>query len=397
MDKCASSFHLSHCKPAGRGRSAVRDGIKDDPLFTDRQKYILGPFELFGFVGLAYCIYTIWLKEESNANVGNKRNRRSTSDADDDDGDDDEINGGHQSLKKVTRDYETGSFSRMLFCLASLSSSASTAFIRGDITNKMRDPEFQAAKCSHLRCRDTQGGYAVFVAIDSPSDSSQMPSQIAPYVGRGLSLNQLRKVLDSMRLYVSTDQPGSCKLAMDFDEQSQHVALKIRHHRGERRLFTATVRYHFGNLFNVQHSTYRVFKTTKVEDIGLDEIVASAGGSTGSTANRTSKAYLDGLRRNALSILNSGFVDDNLRDAKRKIERVKKLLSFFESRDQEVEEFEAQATQTVADFEALLATGEERLAEIEAEEEERAKPEDEYLKAQKEMQEITDALDVLSS
>jgi hypothetical protein len=106
-------------------------------------------------------------------------------------------------------------------------------------------------------------------------------------------------------------------------------------------LFTATVEFPYPFIFNIRHSTYRVFKTVLVEDLGLVEIVAAVllsayhwdGGfnyaltddSQGNSKNRQSDAYLDGLWRNAESIKNSSFINVSIADAGQKIRRVNLL------------------------------------------------------------------------
>lgn len=114
-------------------------------------------------------------------------------------------------------------------------------------------------------------------------------------------------------------------------------------------LASATIHYHFGDAFSVEDHTYQMFKTTRVEDIGLDEMTTAilvsaypwdcglsytwAGVSTGNPASRSDPAFLDGIQDNAESIQRSGFLDLNIQDTKQKLDRVRRLHDFKKSRN----------------------------------------------------------------
>lgn len=114
-------------------------------------------------------------------------------------------------------------------------------------------------------------------------------------------------------------------------------------------LFTATIKHLYSNEFNVDEFTYQIFKTVKIEDVGLDEIitgvlssaypwdcgmnVAHCGG--GTTPDRTGCGYLQGLAENARRIRESGIQEQNIKESADKIDRVAHLLAYRRSKDED--------------------------------------------------------------
>ncbi|KAK5545173.1 hypothetical protein LTR25_000180 [Vermiconidia calcicola] len=170
-----------------------------------------------------------------------------------------------------------------------------------------------------------------------------------------------RSVLRQYRALQGTDKHGL--LDLPFLRCLAYVGLGINtleratnhwSHKGRESplygLYTATTWTNYGDLFGVQEYTYQVFKTTRIEDIGLDEIVASlllsaypwegglsytwAGSSKGATGNRDNRAYTDGLTKNGLSIHNSKFLDDSIQDWDHKQTSLQDMLEFADQRDE---------------------------------------------------------------
>ena len=107
-------------------------------------------------------------------------------------------------------------------------------------------------------------------------------------------------------------------------------------------LFMSVLRYKFEDYYDTQNSTFQIFRTTRIADIGLDEIISTelvsghpwdgglnftwAGVSVGANAVRTHPDYLRQLQNSAESIRNSGFQDENIAQSISKLERIQKLL-----------------------------------------------------------------------
>ncbi|KAL2419661.1 hypothetical protein ABEF95_000450 [Exophiala dermatitidis] len=110
-------------------------------------------------------------------------------------------------------------------------------------------------------------------------------------------------------------------------------------------LLAAVFKFHFGNRYEVEDFSYQVLKTTKVEDIGLDEILTSiltssylwdgglntvhAGVNIGSRKHWEDPAFIARLQENAESISRSGFIQRNIQDSIHKMERVKRALALL--------------------------------------------------------------------
>ncbi|KAK5207975.1 hypothetical protein LTR41_006487 [Exophiala xenobiotica] len=382
-----------------KDKQVESDAVVDDPLFTDRQKALAGYFDLLGVGGLAYAVCAVAIKNspspEDDGEDDDDDHHDESITADDDvevlasspipsseANDNDDVELGHSSWVKITDDYASGGAkSRMIFYLLSLGPDLTVAFLRGDLPRKLQhDADFRAKYAPYVTCRETQGVYSVFLARTSSTKSSQVSPDQAQLAGRGLTPHELMKVVADMLDYIDTSRPKSSELAQDIDQLKRGPNLDLDYSFGQRRclayvglgintleratnhwshkgresplygLYTATIWTNYGDLFGVQEYTYQVFKTTRIEDIGLDEIVASvllsaypwegglsytwAGSSRGATGNRDNRAYTDGLTRNGLSIHNSKFLDDSIQDWDDKQTNIQEMLEFADQRDE---------------------------------------------------------------
>lgn len=85
----------------------------------------------------------------------------------------------------------------------------------------MREVGFKATVSPHIKCRPSQGTYALYIALACPMRSTQSVINLSAFAGQGLSINQLETVLESMLLYINIGEPGSQELAEKIDQQSQ--------------------------------------------------------------------------------------------------------------------------------------------------------------------------------
>ena len=196
-----------------------------DPLITDRQKYMMSYYDLFGVHGLGKAIYHIALSEIQNEKDFKKRQLRLNAQAaatNSDSDSDEEFTGGHKSWQKIVADFQTPFTSRMMYYLCTLPPPLIPALIRGDLPSRLaEDQELCDQVEGHVRLRDTQGVYAIFVAAQSQSRSTQVldgDDESTP-AGRGLSLNQLKEVIEGMKLYTSIDNAASAAYAESVDQQ----------------------------------------------------------------------------------------------------------------------------------------------------------------------------------
>lgn len=433
--------------------------IEDDPLLTERQKCLLGYYDLFGIGGLADCINEIAEREyypEADDN------------SDPDHSDDNNVHGqnvdkthgvkkGHSSWKLIMDDFQTGVEGRIYFYLASLAPDMIRALIRGDLPRRMRDPEFQIRFGPHLTCRSSPGVYSIYVARTCPTRSSQLSADDGQHAGRGLSLRQLNTVVELMREYMDLDSVNSVSLAKNIDTQKGEPSLELDY-RNQRRyggggdyrvfeihrkwldhvernvledyrrqlgtsqehmldvplqrclpyvgsaddtlsgavhhwthegresplygLYTAVISFAFGEQFNVQDYTYQVFKTTRIEDIELNEKLVTtllsgdpwdgglcythAGPSESSSAERDTMASPEELESNAMSIQNSGFLDESIKDFEDKISRVQDFLEATETREARLETFRQTASRRVEELNDLQSSVTDLIQELEA-------------------------------
>ncbi len=502
-DKLSEAILFNLPQEAGESVSIPLLWQQRDPIATARQQQLWWFYEIFGVIGLALMIRRIAreeMKDEITEGLytGRKRKRPArqynddgyagNSEPEDSDtsmvgGSSDDQNapssqstagndhdrelsgftdsmnterGGHTSWNTIVKDIALGPLSRTIFYLCSLSPRVIPALIEGSLPSKLRDPEFSRACLRHLRLRNTQGVYTVFVAATNPDRNSQPSDDTHEHVGKGLTLAQLRQVTDAMRKYIDVKdtskeaidlakkidcQRGSLGSKINYKKQrlygggvgkdnftkhkywvervdeiyldwakrlrEQEPQLPISKHlqrcfayvglsgnvltRAPRHwtggssesplfgLFAATTEMLFGDDYSVEEFTYQILKTTRVEDIGLDEIIISiltssflwdgglnfthAGSSRGRLENRNDPNFdQQNLQANAESIQRSGLTQTNVEHATTKVEKVQKALEF----DRDPNRFRAREVQANQELKVVLMEFQSQLEKLEA-------------------------------
>ncbi|ETN41181.1 uncharacterized protein HMPREF1541_03116 [Cyphellophora europaea CBS 101466] len=381
-----------------------------DPLWTPRQKSLWQFYEAAGVIGIMIFLKTIALDRgsaESSAVAPTKKRKANVANS----GDDAALDNSHPSWKRLVKDIGLGAQSRTLFYLSSVCPKVLPCFIRGDLPRRMQEPGFRERVEKYTKTPKVQGVYAAYVSRVNPMLSTQANPSTITHVGKGLTFNQMIRVLETMRKYCDFDDPESLEIATAIDESWPDAAKLRLDHACERRfgdttaaarnslektiewldklqfhlkqlrdqlkgspdehrrfeehllrclvyvglgrntakrggdhrfqmanespifgLYLATVQYCFGDyVYDIEDSTYQVFRTVRVENIGLDEIVASlllssyawdgglncthAGSSLGNNVDRSDLLYVQRMEDSARSIRMSQFQPENLMDA----------------------------------------------------------------------------------
>ncbi|EHY53329.1 hypothetical protein HRR83_003538 [Exophiala dermatitidis] len=425
--------------------------LQDGALITTRQKELFWYWDMFGVIGLTYCIRQIAVEEahaedQTGVNAkGLKRKRTSTPehnssvDNDYDDPDD------HSSWRKLVQDCDKREHSRALFYISSLPAEVITALIREDLPSKMQERQFKHKYSKQVEIQNTPGTHNVYIAralkpapTHGPQDGNVAPcssesTSDSMLTGWGLSLRQMKEVVDTVTKYINVGSDGSEALALaidshgadlidslDYTAQRKFGAGNNKDNFEGHRLWTENFRsnylYHldqlkekgmdqrldqplrrcltytglsknvlgrvpkhwnpgdsgspllglllavcqhlFGKDFDIKDSTYQVFRTVQVEDIGLDEmltcILTSAnardgglnftwpGGSTGNRSSLDDANYLEGLKKNRDYIRDTGYQAANIQDSCDRIHRARRTLGLTIQNRQTLKEVEAE-------------------------------------------------------
>ncbi|KAG9770830.1 hypothetical protein KCU88_g6495, partial [Aureobasidium melanogenum] len=410
-------------------------GLEDDALITIRQKELFWYWDMFGVIGLTYCIRQIAVEElHAEAQTGIspkdlKRKRTSTTEHDsalDDDYDDPDD---HSSWRKLVQDCDKREHSRALFYMSSLPAEVITALIRGDLPSKMQERQFKHKYSKQVEIQNTPGTHNVYIAralkpapTHGPQDANVAPcssesTSDSMLTGWGLSLRQMKEVVDTVTKYINVGSDGSEALAvaidshgaglndsLDYTTQRKFGAGNNKDNFEGHRFWTENFRsnylYHldqlkekgmdqrldqplrrcltyaglsknvlgrvpkhwnpggsgspllglllavchhlYGDDFDIKDTTYQVFRTVQVEDIGLDEILtciltsANArdgglnftwpGGSIGNRSNLDDPHFREGLHQNMIYIRDQGHQTVNLQDSCDRIHRTRRAL-----------------------------------------------------------------------
>ena len=189
--------------------------------------------------------------------------------------------------------------------------------------------------------------------------------------GRGPRKNDFSKIdwwIDRMQDEIlSLTGPGyynkddHMKRCLAYVGLASRVRNRALSHTSQRReesklfgLFMSVLRYKFGDYYDTETYTYQIFRTTRIADIGLDEIISTelvsghpwdgglnftwAGVSTGNHAARTHPDYIRQLKESAEFIRNSGFQEENIEISISKLERIQKWLPIAMSYQREASE-----------------------------------------------------------
>lgn len=120
----------------------------------------------------------------------------------------------HESWKLILDDFEKEDGLKTLFYLSSLPPELKLALIRGDLPSKMRDPDFRHKFYALTDPEDCQGTYVVYISVNMQApEKNQDPRNI----GKGLTLRQLLKVIEGVRLYIDVQHVDSAAYAQKVD------------------------------------------------------------------------------------------------------------------------------------------------------------------------------------
>ena len=245
---------------------------EEKSTMTVRQARLLWYYDIFGIIGVAYCVKCIAEEQikleasQGRCNVIRPQKRRKTSirtedwrDPEDDYGDseaeemsegedpnvdmdEDEESvktAGHSSWKAIIQDYELGQDSRMIYMLASQPPELLRTIMTGTLPSKMEDQEFARIVGPWINLDDEPAIYGVFVGVSAVEDRRN--------AGKGLKLREMINVIGDMSLYLDVEDPRSADFARKVDDEYGPYTEKLKklnYEQGQRKFGSGNRRIH---------------------------------------------------------------------------------------------------------------------------------------------------------
>lgn len=228
------------------------DFEKLDNCPTRKQHRMKVYLQYFGVLGLWHAVYV----NAKQAEHEEKEDPRNKGKAD-------------KSWQTLIDDYERGIRSRTLYYLMSIPEEVLMAIIEGNLPSKMQDDGFKSKYTSFLSLKPNQGVYVCYVGVAHQDVHSQLAATtIAPKIGYGLTLNELRQVTDVMATYIvndgsrGNDDPSAAyDIDTRFRQSGKGVPVFSEYREGFRRYSSGGKEGQFDRIINYLYAIDDIYDT----------------------------------------------------------------------------------------------------------------------------------------